>query len=78
MGNVLITNVTQYAGPGTLPVLLREKMHAFCHDASFEDKDAALSFESAHPGATQEDLWGQPRDMSAASAGFQNRPLLLP
>jgi NAD(P)-dependent dehydrogenase (short-subunit alcohol dehydrogenase family) len=52
MANVLITNVTHYTGPGTLPVLLREKMHAVCHDASFEDEVAALSFEKAHPGAT--------------------------
>jgi NAD(P)-dependent dehydrogenase (short-subunit alcohol dehydrogenase family) len=52
VANVLITNVKHYTGPGTLPVLLREKMHALCHDASFEDEDAALSFEKAHPGAT--------------------------
>jgi hypothetical protein len=52
MANVLITNVMHYTGPGALPVLLREKMHAVCHDASFENEDAALSFEKAHPGAT--------------------------
>lgn len=38
MANVLITNVAHYTGPGTLPVLLREKMHAVRHDASFEDE----------------------------------------
>lgn len=29
-----------------------KKMHPFCHDASFEDEDVALSFEKANPGAT--------------------------
>ncbi|MGD9975250.1 MAG: SDR family oxidoreductase [Desulfatirhabdiaceae bacterium] len=57
MTNVLITNMTQYTGPGTLPVLLRENMHPFCHDPSFENEDAALSFEKANPGATA--LWAQ-------------------
>ena len=50
MTNVLITNVQQYTGPGTLPVLLREKMHPICHDSSFEDENAALSFEKDYPG----------------------------
>ena len=52
MTNVLITHVNQYTGPGTLPVLLRENMHPFCHDLSFEDENAALSFEQAYPGTT--------------------------
>lgn len=52
MTNVLITNVKHYTGPGTLPVLLREKTHPICHDLSFEDENAALSFEKANPGAT--------------------------
>ena len=51
MMNVLITNVKHYTGPGTLPVLLREKMHPLCHDSSFADEDMALSFEKANPGA---------------------------
>jgi hypothetical protein len=41
MANVLITNVMHYTGTGALPVLLREKMHAVCHDASFENEDAS-------------------------------------
>lgn len=52
MTNVLLTNVKHYTGPGTLPVLLRETMHPLCHDSSFEDENAALSFEKANPGAT--------------------------
>lgn len=49
MTNVLITNVNQYVGPGTLPVLLREKMRPICHDSSFEDEDTARAFEKAYP-----------------------------
>lgn len=65
MTNVLITHVKQYVGPGTLPVLLREQMHPICHDASFENKDAALAFEKDHPGAlalvaqTPESIWAE-------------------
>ena len=47
MKNVLITNVKHYAGPGTLPVLLREKMHPICHDSSFENVEKASAFEKA-------------------------------
>ena len=52
MTNVLITHVNQYTGPGTLPVLLRRKMHPICHDLSFEDENIALTFEKANPGTT--------------------------
>lgn len=52
MANVLITNVKQYVGPGTLPVLLRQKFHPICHDSSFEDAETARAFEKAHPGTT--------------------------
>ena len=52
MANVLITHVKHYTGPGTLPALLRQKMHPFCHDSSFADENVALSFEKANPGAT--------------------------
>ncbi len=50
MTHVLITNVNQYVGPGTLPVLLREKMYPICHDVSFKDDDIAHAFEKDHPG----------------------------
>lgn len=51
MKNVLITHVNEYTGPGTLQILLRDKMQPFCHDVSFEDEDAALAFEKVYPGA---------------------------
>ena len=50
MTNVLITHVKHYAGPGTLPVLLRDKVYPICHDASFEDVDTARAFEKQYPG----------------------------
>jgi NAD(P)-dependent dehydrogenase (short-subunit alcohol dehydrogenase family) len=49
--SMLITNVCQYAGPGSLPVLLREHQEIFCHDASFANAAFAEQFESEHPGA---------------------------
>ena len=52
MKNVLITHVKHYAGPGTLPVLLREKMHPICHDSSFENVETARAFEKDFPGAS--------------------------
>lgn len=50
MTTVLITNVKDYTGPGTLPVLLREKMQPVCHDPSFKDEQTANAFVKAHPG----------------------------
>ncbi len=52
MPNVLITNVKHYAGPGTLPVLLRDGIHPICHDSSFKNGDIARSFEKDYPGTT--------------------------
>ncbi len=49
MTHVLMTNVTQYVGPGALPVLLREGMHVLCHDASFADPEIARAFEDENP-----------------------------
>jgi 3-oxoacyl-[acyl-carrier protein] reductase len=48
---VLMTNVCQYTGPGSVPVLLREHRVLYCHDDSFVDPVAARRFESEHPGA---------------------------
>jgi NAD(P)-dependent dehydrogenase (short-subunit alcohol dehydrogenase family) len=49
--HVLMTNVMQYAGPGTIPALLREHDKIYCHDRRFADEDELKGFESAHPGA---------------------------
>jgi NAD(P)-dependent dehydrogenase (short-subunit alcohol dehydrogenase family) len=50
--STLITNVLQYAGPGCVPVLLKEKPHVplFCHDKSFSDASQARAFELEFPG----------------------------
>jgi 3-oxoacyl-[acyl-carrier protein] reductase len=49
--SVLMTNVCQYTGPGSVPVLLREHRELYCHDDSFVDPVAARRFENEHPGA---------------------------
>jgi len=49
--SVLMTNVCQYTGPGSVPVLLREHRELYCHDNSFVDPVAARRFENEHPGA---------------------------
>lgn len=50
MGAVLVTHVTQYAGPGAVEALLRDGHLVICHDASFCDEAARRAFEAAHPG----------------------------
>jgi len=49
---VLLTHACQYAGPGIVPVLLRNRRELFCHDAGFVDPGVARAFESQHRGAT--------------------------
>lgn len=49
--SALLTNARQYAGPGSVPVLLRERGTLYCHDASFVDPAVARNFESEHAGA---------------------------
>jgi 3-oxoacyl-[acyl-carrier protein] reductase len=48
---VVLTNVTQYTGPGALGALLRDGHQVACHDASFVEAAARAAFEEAHPGA---------------------------
>jgi NAD(P)-dependent dehydrogenase (short-subunit alcohol dehydrogenase family) len=50
MRTVLVTNVTQYAGPGAMEVLRQQNSRVVCHDASFGDRVARDSFQSQHPG----------------------------
>jgi NAD(P)-dependent dehydrogenase (short-subunit alcohol dehydrogenase family) len=49
--SLLMTNVCQYTGPGSVPVLLREHGALYCHDGSFADPVAARRFEAEHSGA---------------------------
>lgn len=48
---VLLTHACRYAGPGIVPVLLRDGRTVLCHDGSFVDAAAARRFESEHAGA---------------------------
>ena len=50
MRTVLVTNVTQYAGPGVVEALLRQGARVLCHDASFQDSAALDSFRQSHLG----------------------------
>lgn len=47
MALILLTNVTQYAGPGALDDLLAEGHNVACHDASFADTGRRAGFDAA-------------------------------
>ena len=49
--SLLMTHVCQYAGPGCIPVLLRDHGRVYCHDASFVETGVARDYEAAHPGS---------------------------
>lgn len=51
MRTVLVTNVTQYAGPGAVDVLLAQQMRPICHDPAFRDSAVRDGFRGSHPGA---------------------------
>ena len=48
---VLLTNATQYAGPGALEALLGEGHVVVCHDPTFGDPTARAAFDRARPRA---------------------------
>lgn len=48
---VLLTNATQYTGPGVLEVLLAQGYQVLCHDPAFADSDTRRAFEARSPGA---------------------------
>lgn len=52
MPTALVTNVTQYAGPGTVPVLLRQGFAVICHDPSFSKATERRRYEAEFAGAT--------------------------
>jgi NAD(P)-dependent dehydrogenase (short-subunit alcohol dehydrogenase family) len=45
MRKILLTNVTQYCGPGALALLVKSGAEALCHDPSFQDAAARKKFE---------------------------------
>ena len=49
MARLLVTNVRDYAGPGAVPILIRDGHEFLCHDASFADPEARRQFEAEHP-----------------------------
>jgi 3-oxoacyl-[acyl-carrier protein] reductase len=51
MRTVLITNATQYAGPGAVEIMLRDGMRVLCHDRSFQDAAARSAFQTQYPNA---------------------------
>ena len=50
MRTALVTNVTQYAGPGVVEALVRQGVRVVCHDASFLESAARDTFRETHPG----------------------------
>jgi NAD(P)-dependent dehydrogenase (short-subunit alcohol dehydrogenase family) len=49
--SALLTHARQFAGPGAVPVLLRQGVPLLAHDASFAEAGARRRFEAEHPGA---------------------------
>ncbi len=52
MTAALVTNVTRYAGPGVVPVLLRQGYTVVCHDRSFADPTERTRYEAELAGTT--------------------------
>ncbi len=50
MRTVLVTNVTQYTGPGAIQTLLKQHMRVVCHDPTFGAQSAQGEFLAKHPG----------------------------
>jgi 3-oxoacyl-[acyl-carrier protein] reductase len=50
MRTALVTNVTQYAGPGVVAALVRQDVRVACHDASFVESVTRDTFRATHPG----------------------------
>jgi NAD(P)-dependent dehydrogenase (short-subunit alcohol dehydrogenase family) len=50
MRTVLVTNVTQYTGPGVVQTLLRQGARVLCHDASFQSAAVREAYTLDHQG----------------------------
>src|SRR5262249_16598683 len=50
MRTILLTNATQYAGPGATEALLQQKMRLVCHDPAFQERAVRDDFMAGHPG----------------------------
>jgi NAD(P)-dependent dehydrogenase (short-subunit alcohol dehydrogenase family) len=51
MSLVLLTHITQYAGPGALEALLQDGHTVACHDTTFTDTAARAAFDARHASA---------------------------
>lgn len=49
MGTILVTDSTQYAGPGAVGALIAEGARVVCHDRTFHDASARQAFRNEHP-----------------------------
>ena len=76
MALVLLTNVTQYAGPDALDGLLAEGHHVACHDASFADAGTRAGFDdrqgkvTAFAGQSPEDIHDEIMARTISIASF--------
>ena len=48
----LVTNATQYAGPGIVDALLAGGCRLLCHDPAFASEEERRGYEATQPGAT--------------------------
>ncbi len=67
MRNGLVTNVTQYAGPGVAETLVEQGARVICHDAAFIDSGARDAFPAGRHGI--ECLAAQDPEAIAAELG---------
>jgi 3-oxoacyl-[acyl-carrier protein] reductase len=51
MRTVLVTNVTQYTGPGAIGALLGQQMRPMCHDPTFAERAVRVAFQEKHAGS---------------------------
>lgn len=51
MRTILVTNATQYAGPGAVEILVKQNMRVVCHDVAFHDPVARADFKKKYAGA---------------------------
>ena len=49
MRTILVTNATQYTGPGAVGILCAAGHRVVCHDPTFGDDDTVRAFQASHP-----------------------------
>jgi NAD(P)-dependent dehydrogenase (short-subunit alcohol dehydrogenase family) len=86
IGTVLVTDATQYAGPGAVAALVKAGARVVCHDPCFADAAARQAFALAHPAVTVAESAGAAAlvaelarlgidvDAAVLNSAFANRP----